>query len=178
MLSNVFKCFMLISLPKKHERLTNLTYTRTLPEIKVELKCWNWNLSVIEIIFSHLDVGYKNCYTVLLSFQLKCSSNIDSNTLPHAGWPIHFIKFLEIFIHFLWKSQFQVFYHFWSLPFYLWLVSCTNNKGDWCIQTIQQELYNYTRKCMNISRNLIKWIGQPEVMYWMNIWGTLQLERQ
>jgi hypothetical protein len=34
MLSNVFKCFMLISLPKKHERLT---YTRTLPEMKVEL---------------------------------------------------------------------------------------------------------------------------------------------
>ena len=28
---------MLISLPKKHERLTNLTYTRTLPEIKVEM---------------------------------------------------------------------------------------------------------------------------------------------
>ena len=35
MLSNVFKCFMLILLPKKHERLT---YTGTLPEIKVELK--------------------------------------------------------------------------------------------------------------------------------------------
>jgi hypothetical protein len=95
-----------------------------------------------------------------------------------SGWPIHFIKFLEIFIHFLRKSQFQEFDHFWSLPFYLWLVSCTNNKGDWCIQTIQQEVYNYTRKCMNISRNLIKWIGQPEVMYWINIWGTLQLERQ
>jgi hypothetical protein len=92
-----------------------------------------------------------------------------------SGWPINFIKFLEIFIHFLWKSQFQEFDHFWSLPFYLWLVSCTNNKGDWCIQTIQQEVYNYTRKCMNISRNLIKWIGQPEVMYWINIWGTLQL---
>jgi hypothetical protein len=89
-----------------------------------------------------------------------------------SGWSIRFIKFLEIFIHFLWKSQFQVFDHFWPLPFYLWLVSCTNNKGDWCIQTIQQEVYNYTRKCMNISRNLIKWIGQPEVMYWINIWGT------
>jgi hypothetical protein len=95
-----------------------------------------------------------------------------------SGWPIHFIKFLEIFIHFLWKSQFQVFDHCWSLPFYLWLVSCTNNKCDWCIQTIQQEVYNYTRKCMNISRNLIKWIGRPKVMYWINIWGTLQLERQ
>ena len=34
MLSNVFRCFMLISLPKKQERLT-----KTLPEIKVELKC-------------------------------------------------------------------------------------------------------------------------------------------
>jgi hypothetical protein len=90
----------------------------------------------------------------------------------------HFIKFPEIFIHFLWKSQFQVFDHFWSLPFYLWLVSCTNNKGDWCIQTIQQGVYNYTRKCMNISRNLIKLIGQPKVMYWINIWGTIQLERQ
>ena len=76
------------------------------------------------------------------------------------------------------RGQFQVFDHFWSLPFYLWLVSCTNNKGDWSIQTIQQEVYNFTRKCMNISRNLIKWIGQPEVMYWINIWGTLQLERQ
>jgi hypothetical protein len=76
------------------------------------------------------------------------------------------------------RGQFQVFDNFWSLPFYLWLVSCTNNKGDWCIQTIQQEVYNFTRKCMNISRNLIKWIGQPEVMYWINIWGTLQLERQ
>jgi hypothetical protein len=76
------------------------------------------------------------------------------------------------------RGQFQVFDHFWSLPFYLWLVSCTNNKGDWCIQTIQQEVYNFTRKCMNISRNLIKWIGQPEVMFWINIWGTLQLERQ
>jgi hypothetical protein len=29
---------------------------------------------------------------------------------------------------------------------------------------------------MNISRNLIKWIGQPEVMYWINIWATLQLQ--
>jgi hypothetical protein len=36
MLLNVYKFFMLISLPKKHEMLT---YTRTLPEIKVELKC-------------------------------------------------------------------------------------------------------------------------------------------
>jgi hypothetical protein len=36
MLSNVFKCFMLILLPKKHERLT---YTRPLPKIKDELKC-------------------------------------------------------------------------------------------------------------------------------------------
>jgi hypothetical protein len=40
LLSNVFKCFMLISLLKKHE---SLTYTRTLPEVKVELKCLNWN---------------------------------------------------------------------------------------------------------------------------------------
>jgi hypothetical protein len=96
-----------------------------------------------------------------------------------SSWPIHFIKFLEIFIHFLWKSQFQEFDHFWSctLSIYDWLVA-QNNKGDWCIQTIQQEVYNYTRKCMNISRNLMKWIGQLEVMYWINIWGTLQLERQ
>jgi hypothetical protein len=68
-----------------------------------------------------------------------------------------------------------IFGHFLSI--YDWLVAQTN-KGDWCIQTIQQEVYNYTRKCMNISRNLIKWIGKPEVMYWINIWGTLQLERQ
>jgi hypothetical protein len=27
-------------------------------------------------------------------------------------------------------------------------------------------------------RNLMKLIGQPEVMYWINIWATLQLERQ
>jgi hypothetical protein len=112
----------------------------------------------------------------LLSFQLKCSSNIDS--IHYLRLTNSFHQVPEIFIHFLWKSQFQVFDNFWSLPFYLWLVSSTNNKGDWRIQTIQQEVYNYTRKCMNISGNLIKWIGQPEVMYWINIWGTLQLERQ
>jgi hypothetical protein len=139
----------------------------------IRVRDWNWVGKATLHAFrpnSLLQQGF------LLSFQLKCSSNIDS--IHTSGWPIHFIKFLEIFIHFLWKSQFQEFDHFWSLPFYLWLVNCTNNKGDWCIQTIQQEVYNYTRKCMNISRNLMKWIGQPEVMYWINIWGTLQLERQ
>jgi hypothetical protein len=103
-------------------------------------------------------------YYQLLSFQLKCSSNIDS---------IHYLRLTNSFhqvprdIHTLpvKDANFQVFDLFWSLPFYLWLVSCTNNKGDWCIQTIQQEVDNFTRKCMNISRNLIKWIGQPEVMY-------------
>ena len=40
MISNVFTCFMLILLLKKRERLT---YSRTLPEIKVELKCEHWN---------------------------------------------------------------------------------------------------------------------------------------
>ena len=122
------------------------------------------------------------CASCLISTTYYCRSNwsVAQILIQYitSGWPIHLIKFLEIFIHFLWKSQFQVFDHFWSLPFYLWLVSCTNNKGDWCIQTIQQEVYNYTRKCMNISRNLMKWIGQPEVMYWINIWATLQLERQ
>jgi hypothetical protein len=45
MLSNVFKCSMLISFPKKHERLT---YTRTLLEIKVELN-WNAKIEIVNI---------------------------------------------------------------------------------------------------------------------------------
>jgi hypothetical protein len=131
-------------------------------------------------------VHFQSFYSMILNigciFMVYCRSNwsVPQILIQYitSGWSIHFIKFLEIFIHFLRKSQFQEFDHFWSLPFCLWLVSCTNNKGDWCIQTIQQEVYNYTRKCMNISRNLMKWIGQSEVMYWFNIWGTLQLERQ
>jgi hypothetical protein len=43
-----------------------------------------------------------------------------------SGWPIHFIKFLEIFIHFLWRSQFQEFDHFGHfLSIYDWLVAQT-----------------------------------------------------
>ena len=43
---------------------------------------------------------------------------------------------------------------------------------------VKEPIPSIWSKCMNISRNLMKWIGQPEVMYWINIWATLQLERQ
>jgi hypothetical protein len=36
---------------------------------------------------------------------------------------------------------------------------------------VSQEVYEYLEE-------LDEMIGQPEVMYWINIWATLQLERQ
>jgi hypothetical protein len=92
------------------------------------------------------------------------------NTLPRAD----LIKFLEIFIHFLWKSQFQVFDHFWSLPFYLWLVSCTKSQTTKVIGafklfnrkfTIILELYSELslvqiyKFTLNIHQICTQWLG-------------------
>ena len=75
MLSNVFKFFMLISLPKKHERLT---YTRILPENKVELKCC-MKLKLLIFVENGNLFSYK--------FDQPCFSNFYSflKRAPHSN---------------------------------------------------------------------------------------------
>jgi hypothetical protein len=65
--------------------------------------------------------------------------------------------------------------HFLSI--YDWLVEQTT-KVIGAFKLFNRKFTIILGSVLNISRNLIKWIGQPEVMYWVNIWGTLQLERQ
>jgi hypothetical protein len=66
-----------------------------------------------------------------LNFLIYCRSNWSVPQIliqyTTSGWPIHFIKFLEIFINFLWKSQFQEFDHSSGhfLSIYDWLVAQT-----------------------------------------------------
>ena len=71
MLSNVLKCFMLISLPKKHERLT---YTRTLPEMNVELK---WlKLKLLIFVENGNLFSYKfnqPCFSIFLLIFKACA---------------------------------------------------------------------------------------------------------